>query len=163
MSDLVAAMIAAGGPGCTDARDHRTLHAALVRLGEATAGSPSLPAMSRRPDPDVGLRVEGVTRAVWALVASGLLQVRERAGGATLVVACDALPEARRILMLLPDRDRTAIYAAADFWARSSTARKKSASAPTSPGAARLAREAKARQSVPLSRRQRAVKESCPA
>lgn len=69
MSDLVAAMIAAGGPSCTDARDHRHLHAALVRLGEH--GGSALPPLAGRPDADVGLRVHGVTHALWSLVGSG--------------------------------------------------------------------------------------------
>lgn len=162
MSDLVAAMIAAGGPSHTDVNDHRRLHRALVGLG-AAGGSAVLPALVARPDPDVGLRVVGVTRALWQLVESGLLTVQERPGGAELVVDESALPSARHVLMRLPEVERRAVYAAADRWASASTSRKKAARALVSPAALRLAREANDRQSAVPSRRQRAVSEKSPA
>lgn len=163
MSELLAAMIAAGGATCTDAREHRHLHAALVRLGKAVEGSRSLPPLSGRPDPDVGLRVEGVTGALWSLVASGVLQVREHVGGADFVVDPNRLPAARRSLMRLGEPDRSAVYSAADFWACASTARKKLASARVSAAATRVVSEANRLQSAVPARRQRAVNVTLPA
>jgi len=163
MSDLVAAMVAAGGPSCTDAREHWQLHAALVGLGERAVGSSALPPLAGSPDPDVGLRVEGVTRALWSLVGSGLFRVEERQGGADLIVQPDGLPAARRVLMRLGDADRDAVYLAANFWACASTARKNRASAAGSSVGTRDASEANCRQSTVPARRQRAVKASSPA
>lgn len=162
MSDLVAAMIAAGGPSCTDARDHRHLHAALVHLGERAGGS-ALPPLAGRPDADVGLRVHGVTHALWSLVGAGLLRVQERPGGADLIVDPAEVPAARRVLMRLSEQDRRAVYRAADFWACASTARKKRASAATSSVAARVDNAANCRQSAAPARRQRALNSTSPA
>jgi hypothetical protein len=162
MSDLVAAMIAAGGPSCTDALDHRHLHAALVRLGEHVSGS-TLPPLAGSPDADVGLRVQGVTKALWSLVGAGLLRVQERPGGADLVVDPAEVSEARRVLMRLSEQDRRAVYGAADFWACASTSRKKRPSAATSSAAARLDSAANCRQSAAPARRQRAVSSTSPA
>lgn len=149
-------MIAAGGPSCTDSRDHWPLHAALVSLGECSVGSSAFPLLAAAPDPDVGLRVQGVTVALWTLIGAGLLRPVERPGGADLVVDEDALPKARRVLMRLSGPDRAAVYAAADLWARASTSRKNRASASASSGAARRSSDLNCRQSSAPALRQRA-------
>jgi hypothetical protein len=97
-------MLAAGGPACTDARQHRHLHAALVRLGHEVVGSTTFPSLESRPDPEVGLRIAGVTQALWSLVGNGYFRVWERPGGADLIVNEEALPSARRILMISTTR-----------------------------------------------------------
>ncbi len=163
MSELVAAMISAGGPSCTDAREHRHLHAALLRLGETAGASAALPSLIGRPDADVGLRVHGVTHALWSLVAAGLLKVQERAGATDFVVNAAEMPAARRALMRLSERDRHAVYLAADFWARASTARKKRPSVAASSATARVVSDANCRQSAAPVRRQRAVSATSPA
>lgn len=163
MSDLVAAMVAAGGPVRTDARAPRHLHAALVWLGEQQPSSAALPPLVGRPDPDVGLRVQGVTAALWSLAGAGLFRVSERPGGADLLVDEDALPWARRVLMRLSSDDCEAVYAAADRWASASTARKNSARAVSSPGVALRPSDLNCRQSTAPVRRQRAVSSTSPA
>jgi hypothetical protein len=137
--------------------DHRLLHEALVGLGRARSGSSVLPSLAGSPDPDVGLRVPGVTAAVWSLVAAGLFEVREYPGGAKLLVSESGLPVGFRTLMRLGAADRAAVYDAAERWACASTARKNLPSAAVSPGAARRSSDLNCRQSTLSARRQRAV------
>lgn len=163
MSDLLAAMLAAGGPSCIDAREHRHLHAALVGLGKDGLRGAAFPSLDGRPDPDVGLRVSGVTPALWDLVGAGLLRVLERPGGADLMVEGAALPSGRRVLMRLRPTEQAAIYRAAGYWAAASTQRKNPASAASSPGGTWRSSDLNCRQVVVPARRQRAVRSIAPA
>ena len=90
MQELLAALLAAGGPSRLDARDHHRLHDALVQLWESDEVDPAdreaLPLTTPIPDPEVRLRVRGVTRALWSLRACGALRVEKSAYGAHYLV-----------------------------------------------------------------------------
>lgn len=80
MSDLLLAMLASGGPDRLDARDHRRVHEALIGyLSEPMAPKDRelLPALETTPDPEVGVRLRGVTKALWRLHALGFLAAKE--------------------------------------------------------------------------------------
>lgn len=160
MSELIAAMIAAGGPTCTDARDHWPLHQALVRLGSDAPESASLPLLRSRPDPEVGRRVHGVTRALWDLVGCGLLCVDNSQDDVRFIVDTAELPRARRGLMRLDPQSQMVVYAAAERWALASTSRKNPANERESSVATRRRSDRYSRQVVEPSSRQRAVSRS---
>ena len=126
-------MMAVGGVERLDARDHRLAHAALRELGETASGTEVLEAfeVSRtwRPDPEVGLRVPGVTGALWDAVTSGALRVVEDGSQAGFVLAPNRRAEARRQLSHLPAAQASEIYRVATDWAVSSTARNTASSA----------------------------------
>lgn len=118
MSDLIAALFAAGGPPQLNAREHRSLHRALTTLRCSALDSTRLPVMSARTDPDVGTRIAGVTRAIWKLAAEGAVAVSGESTGARFVATDVGLTTGRRVIMQLGDADRNAVYRAAAIWAR---------------------------------------------
>lgn len=81
MPDLLAALLAAGGPSRLDTRDHRRLHETLISLWMdhelESADRACLPISHPVPDPEVQLRVRGVTNAIWRLHACGVLVVEQ--------------------------------------------------------------------------------------
>ena len=132
ISNLLTTMMAVGVVERLDARDHRLAHAALRRLGQTVSGAEVLATfeVSRtwRPDPEVGLRVPGVTGALWDAVTSGALQVVEDGPRAGFVLAPSREAEARRLLSRLPAEQASEIYRVATDWAAASTSRKTGAS-----------------------------------
>lgn len=163
MKELVAAMVAAGGPACTDARDHQPVHRALAWLARQGNLSGAFPDFELSPDPEVGTRVRGVTQALWALVGEGFFLVEDRPGRATFRLDPDRLPDARRVLMRLTVDDRTAVDHAAAIWtAASCTSRKKLRSAAASSGTRRV-RDANPRHSSAPGLRHAAVSLISPA
>lgn len=94
MSHLLATMLAAGGPSRLDVRDHRRLHEALAALASEHRDDLvgyALPPLDTVPDPEVGVRVRGVTRGLWDLCAAGVLVSSETCGHAEYVVDHDQL------------------------------------------------------------------------
>ncbi|MDZ5447787.1 hypothetical protein U2F26_34660 [Micromonospora sp. 4G57] len=95
MPELLAALLAAGGPSRLDARDHRRLHEALIALWIdhelGSADRACLPISNPVPDPEVQLRVSGVTRAIWQLHSWGVLVAEESQGRAEYLVDHSAL------------------------------------------------------------------------
>jgi hypothetical protein len=83
--DLIATMLCSGGPVRMDALNHRNLHRALcsffVEFGHVADGEIVL-----RPDPEVGVRVPGVTRALWKLCELGVIKATDRRGSAEFTV-----------------------------------------------------------------------------
>lgn len=89
MSRLLATMLAAGGPSRLDVHDHRRLHETLAMLASEyrdDLADYSLPSLETSPDPEVGVRVRGVTRGLWDLCAAGVLVSSEGCGQAEYVV-----------------------------------------------------------------------------
>lgn len=154
MSSLVSAMVAAGGPCRIDVRDHRHLHAALLSLSSDTGRSERFPALVGHPDAEVGLRVHGVTSALWSLTGSGFFNIERRDQGASFVACEEATPAALRELMRLSHSEREAVCRAAAVWAAAdSTSRKKRDRAMASSGETRRSRDLNRRQvRLPASR-----------
>jgi hypothetical protein len=139
LSYLLATMMAIGGVPALDVRDHRPAHGALVRL--INASNPAADALlvryqvrrNTRPDPLVGVRVFGVTEAIWDAVRDGLLVVRESGRSAHLQVNPEVESKLRTQFMQLPAPESSEIYRIATAWAASSTSRKNTAKATMSP------------------------------
>lgn len=139
-------MMAAGGVPVLDVRDHRLAHRAV--LGLINASTPAADAVLRRyrvgrltqPDPVVGIRVTGVTQAIWDAVRDRLLVVRESQRSAHLLVNPEVEPGLRTQLMQLPTGESSEIYRIATVWAAASTSRKNAAKAASSPSLMRRAK-----------------------
>lgn len=134
VSDLITAMAVSGGPSRFHARNHRPLHEALVYLndhaGENLLGGKPV------PDPEVGLRVRGVTKALWDLCRTGFLSA-EGVGQQTYFVVANR-SDSRFCLgsMSINAHVARAIHLAADRWACSETRLKKSRQVAVSSSAA---------------------------
>jgi hypothetical protein len=164
MSDLLTTMVACGGPICIDARDHMPIHRALTWLANHCADASSISTFALTPDPEVGIRVRGVTQALWSLVSSGFFEVEESSGQAWFRVDPERLPQARRMLMRLSAEERAAIDHAAGIWAAAcSTSRKKVLSPDGSSADTRRVSDAMPRQSSASARRHAAVSLISPA
>lgn len=146
ISNLLTTIMAAGGVRRLDARDHRQAHAALRRLLESEDGRAVLSAfdvnMDWRPDPEVGIRVPGVTKALWEAVGDGGLVVDEDGVSAEFVLADHRTASLRRELSRLPAGFASAIHRTGTAWAADSTSRKNVARAALSPAATRRVRRA---------------------
>lgn len=146
MSNLLTTMMAVGGVEWLDARDHRLAHAALTGLSETASGAEVLASFDVpriwRPDPEVGLRVPGVTGALWDAVTTGSLQVVEHGPRAGFVLAAGRQAEARQLLSRLPAEQASEVYRVATDWAAASTSRNTRArpSAPSTSGTRRAKR-----------------------
>lgn len=136
ISHLLTTMMAVGGVSCIDARDHRLAHDAIRRLRDSADGLEALSTFNVRldwtPDPEVGLRVPGVTPALWAAVSAGRLTVTEGDHAATFDLTPKESTNARRQLSRLPAGIANAIYQTGTAWAAASTSRKSDARADTS-------------------------------
>lgn len=84
------------------------------------------------PDPHVGLRVRGLTQALWHAVARGWLQP---SGGASFVLTGEARRNFGAQLARLDDELVAALRQVGEAWASASTDRKKAAKARWSPAA----------------------------
>jgi hypothetical protein len=164
MSDLVSVMIASEGPRQLDARDHRRLHEALIRLADAVEPEAGLPSFQVVPDSEVGLRVQGVTRALWDLCTDGLLAVFEWPKGAQFVVRPERLPFVRQNVMLFQPEVQREIFLASKQWAHAvSTDLKKARIAASSSSPIRTLADGIPRQCATDSARHRAVNSIFPA
>lgn len=130
LSDLLVAIMAAGDVEALDARDSRLAHRAITTL--AQRGAPEALAVLARfavavtttPDPEVGLRVAGLTRATWQAVADGLLEPHEEGHRAWYTVPDDARRSLRRQLSRWSPLEAEALYRVGADWAIASTRRK---------------------------------------
>jgi hypothetical protein len=146
LSHLLATMMAVGGVPALDVRDHRLAHGAM--LGLIYASDPGADAVlvryhvrrNTQPDPLVGVRVSGVTQALWDAVRDGLLVVRESSRSAHLQVNPEVESALRTQLMQLPAPESSEIYRIATAWAAASTSRKNAAKETTSPSPMRRAK-----------------------
>lgn len=146
ISNLLTTMMAVGGVDRLDVRDHRLAHSAMRRLRETADGRKVLSAFGISedwtPDPEVGLRVPGLTTALWDAVRDGTLTVAEEHTSADFVLAAKKTASARRRLSRLPVGLANAIYRTGTAWAAASTDLKKPASATSSSVATRRAKRA---------------------
>lgn len=137
-------MMAVGGIVGIDAREQRAAHVALRRLRDTEDGRSVLVAfnveMDWSPDPEVGLRVPGVTGALWDAVKAGQLVVDYQDSTTAFVLATNETGRARRRLRELPAGMANAIYRTATDWAADSTSRKNVPSAAPSPARIRRAK-----------------------
>lgn len=115
LKTLIAALITEGGPEHLDARNHRRLHETLVQLGRDLP-SETLPALSGVPDPEVGLRVRGVTRALWDMHAAGALYMYELGSTAEYRVEFGKVRELAAGAQALPGWIREIIHRRAIDW-----------------------------------------------
>lgn len=130
LSRLLASIMVAGEVVALDARDPRLAHRALIDLGYAgTDASKSL--LSRfgvsvhgKPDPDVGLRVQGLTRASWEAVADGTFNVYAEGNSAWFELSDVGLWHLSALLDRLPVAESRCLYGVGAEWAFSSSARK---------------------------------------
>lgn len=156
-------MIAAGGPRYFDAREQWPLHRGLALLASRLDGlnlqhHHCLPRLSFTPDPDVGMRAAGVTRALWNLTATGELAVTHEHGRAQFEVDPAWLPTVRADLMKLDPALSQAFYLAATCWAAAAaTSENISRSAESSPTSMRRSSDRNPRHVAESGRRQAAV------
>jgi hypothetical protein len=116
LTTLIAAMMTGGGPDRIDARDHRPLHEALVRIGQDLPSNGLLPPLKGLPDPEIGRRVPGVTRALWNMNSIGALTVFESPQSAEYHAEVRRLKELAGAVDALPESVRAAIYRRAEDW-----------------------------------------------
>lgn len=138
LSLLLASIMAAGSVPALDARDPRLGHRALVQLDRA-GSSASMAVLARfrvtvraKPDPDVGVRVRGMTRATWDAVASGVLEAHEDGPRAWFDMPDRQRKRLMRMVDRLPAAERDCIYRVGADWASASTSRKNRATAAAS-------------------------------
>lgn len=130
LSLLLASIMAAGDVPALDSRDPRLAHRALVRLDrEGSSASRAVlarfgVAVRARPDPDVGLRVRGMTRATWDAVAAGLLTPHEDGPLAWFALEERERERLLRMVDRLPEAERACLYRVGADWASASTSRK---------------------------------------
>lgn len=130
LSLLLASIMAAGNVAALDARDPRLAHRALVQL-ERT-GSPATRSVLVRfgatvranPDPEVGLRVCGMTRATWDAVAAGVLVAHEDGSASWFDMPDRERARLVRMVDRLPAAERDYLYRVGADWAAASTSRK---------------------------------------
>lgn len=118
-------------------RDLRDVHAAVLRAVSAP-GAEYIEArltatVSVVPDPEVGLRVNGMTQAIWGAVACGWLEPFGRGRSFGFRLLDDADTPIREAICALSTEERDAICQAGEAWVSASTARKKRARAAESP------------------------------
>ncbi len=121
---LTAVMVAGGVVG-VDLHDQRDAHRALRALWESREGRAACEhlaiTVTTVPDPDVGLRVGGLTQALWSAVKKRYL---EPVGDSSFLAVSDpARAMARSLLSGLLEQERVAMTAAGQDWACRSTAR----------------------------------------
>lgn len=117
--DLIATILCSGGPRWIDARDHRNLHRALRTFLVDCGPQVGRTGVAFRPDPDVGLRVPGVTKALWELCARGLITATDEPGAARFFVQPEMANYVAQINSSLPDAVRTKLQCVAMNWAAS--------------------------------------------
>lgn len=135
LSDLVVTIMTAGDVAALDALDPRAAHEALLALhGANEMGAEDLLKRFRIriescPDPDVGRRVTGLTRALWDGVNAGMLEAVEDGHRAWYAPSSRGRMVAQRELGRLPADAATAVYRVGAAWAARSTSLKYAASA----------------------------------
>lgn len=126
-----------GGVTTVDIRRPGNAHAAVLQAARI-AGSKALThafdvEVRAVPDPTVGLRVLGLTRALWAAVDRGWLEPRAQDGQALLALSDTAARDIAASLRQLGGLAEAAVRQAGDAWATDSTSLKKDASTAVSP------------------------------
>lgn len=127
LSLLLASIMAAGDVPTLDAHDPWLAHRALVDLEQD--GAPAARSLLARfrvtvraePDPDVGLRVRGLTRATWEAVSTGTLIAHEDGTRAWFDLPIHERERLAQLVGRLPAGERHCIYRVGAAWAAAST------------------------------------------
>jgi hypothetical protein len=134
---MIVSLMVAGGVNAVDAMAPADAHAAVL-LAVRLPGGQTLPdvfdvEVRAVPDPSVGLRVLGLTQALWAAVGRGWLEPRGGNGQALFVLADAAAQELAGNSSQLDSVQKSAMCQAGAAWAADSTCLKKSVRALSSP------------------------------
>ena len=125
LARTVAALMVAGHVPVVDMRDARDAHRAVVELWDAPAGHGVCErwhvVVDTVPDPDVGVRVSGLTQAFWSAVA--LRYLEPVAGSSVLAVTDAARDMSTRVLAVLSGEERAVLAGVGQDWACRSTSR----------------------------------------
>lgn len=137
LTRLVVSLMVSGGVTTVDIRKPGNAHAAVLEAARL-AGSKTLSRVFEVevravPDPSVGLRVLGLTQALWRAVDRGWLEPRAQDGRALLALSATASQDIAAALSQLDTQAGTAVRQAGDAWATDSTSLKKDDSAALSP------------------------------
>ncbi|PFG49185.1 hypothetical protein ATK36_4323 [Amycolatopsis sulphurea] len=137
LTRLVVSLMVSGGVTAVDAAHPADAHAAVLRAVRLPGGEMLSRAFDTEvrtvPDPSVGLRVLGLTQALWRAVGRGWLEPRDGGGQALLVLSDAAAKDLAADLSQLDRSQGSAVRQAGDAWARDSTCLKNSVSAFASP------------------------------
>jgi hypothetical protein len=130
LARLVVSLMVAGGVAVVDAAMPLYVHAAVLSAVESPGGDMLLRIFGIEvhsvPDPSVGLRVRGLTQALWAAVGRGWLEARGGDGRALLVLSDAAARDFAVGLSQFDEVQSRAVRHAGDVWAASSTSLKNS-------------------------------------
>jgi hypothetical protein len=140
LSEVLALMLACGGPERQLVRVRWPMHLALREVREAAGRRGELAALGLalqiRPSREVGQEVVGADRALHSLVQRGVLRAEGERRTAALVLDPDASVALRRRLMMLPPAQVQVLQRAGARWAAwASTAAKNRSTASRSVGA----------------------------
>lgn len=137
LTRLVVSLMVSGGVAAVDAAHPADAHAAVLRAVRLPGGEMLSRVFGTEvrtvPDPSVGLRVLGLTQALWRAVGRGWLEPRDGGGRALLVLSDAAAKDLAADLSQLDRSQGCAVRQAGDAWARDSTCLKNSVSAFASP------------------------------
>lgn len=131
LARALASVMSAGSVAGVDLSDAREAHRAVVALRDAPAGHLLCERMRITvrvaPDPDVGLRVEGLTQALWSAVTLRYLQPVD--GSSILALTDLARETADSMLKELSGEEKSALTSVGHAWACRSTLRNRPLSA----------------------------------
>lgn len=131
---LLVAMMDAGDVPELDLMKTSDAHRALVLLNSSSIGKSICSRLNTRmdtlPDPDVGLRVQGLTKAIWVALGQGLLNPTT----SETVVALTGLGRVKScaILATLSEAELRTLAEIGHHWTCRSTSRKTRSRAPES-------------------------------
>lgn len=139
---IIGVLIAAGGPRRFSPGRNWYLHRAVREVQEASnrAGLGLVePQLAVVPDPDVGLRVVGLDRAIWSLIRRAVLVPEGHGQEASLRVDEHRLGEFRRLLMTMTPAGAALVHRASTRWAASVAMASKKRVAPSASSTAKVA------------------------
>jgi hypothetical protein len=137
LTRLTVSLMVSGGVTVVDAAKPALAHAAVLHAIRLPGGEmlPQVFGTEVRtvPDPSVGLRVLGLTQALWGAVGRGWLKPSGMGGRALFALSGAAARDLEADLDRLNRAQFSAVRQAGDAWAADSTSLKNSVSAFTSP------------------------------
>ncbi|GLW30030.1 hypothetical protein Areg01_29700 [Actinoplanes regularis] len=141
LARLVVSLMVVGGVAAVDASRPLHAHAALLGAVKAPGGESLPPFFSidefrAVPDSGVGLRVVGLTQALWEAVGRGWLEPQGVGGRALFLLSDSAAQDLAGEIGRLNEAQSRALRQAGDAWARASTSLKNLLSALSSSGSA---------------------------
>lgn len=136
LARLTAAVMAAGDVPGLDLREPHDAHAIILEVWDSPAGRAlcrllNCPSLTATPDPDVGMRVSGLTQALWSAVNMELL--RPLADTSVVEPTPSASTGWDAVATSLTTEERSLVVAASHRWAERSTIRNTRARAFASP------------------------------